>query len=194
MRTTVELYLKNCLTNFLFFAFSELTKDIPRSPDERSVVMLPLFHTFGLSSIYDYLNRGLCFVLIPRFTMKAMLETIQEFKITIVSLVPAIAVQLVKHPVEKYYDLSSIRFMFSGAAALGKDITEKLTEKFGCYVFQGYGMTESSLRTHSNFINAYREGSIGIVMPFCESKVRSFAFLAHDAAVWDTRDSLNYRD
>ena len=86
--------------------------------------MLPLFHTFGLSSIYDYLNRGLCFVLIPRFTMKAMLETIQEFKITIVSLVPAIAVQLVKHPVEKYYDLSSIRFMFSGAAALGKDITK----------------------------------------------------------------------
>jgi acyl-CoA synthetase (AMP-forming)/AMP-acid ligase II len=35
----------------------------------------------------------------------------------------------------------------------------------------GYGMTESTLRTHSNFIGSSRDGSIGTVMPFCESIV-----------------------
>lgn len=32
-------------------------------------------------------------------------------------------------------------------------------------------MTESTLRTHSNFIGSSRDGSIGTVMPFCESIV-----------------------
>lgn len=35
-------------------------------------------------------------------------------------------------------------------------------------------MTESTLRTHSNFIGYSREGSIGVVMPFCESTVVLF--------------------
>lgn len=100
-----------------------------------------------------------------------MLEAIQEHRITIMSVVPAIATQLVKHPVEKHYDLTSLRILFSGAAALSKDIQSQLEEKFGCFVFQGYGMTESTLRTHSNFIGFTREGSIGVVMPFCESTV-----------------------
>lgn len=53
------------------------------------------------------------------------------------SVVPAIANQLVKLPVEKHYDLTSLRLLFSGAAALSKDIQAALSEKFGCFVFQG---------------------------------------------------------
>lgn len=53
------------------------------------------------------------------------------------SVVPAIATQLVKQPVEKYYDLTSLRLLFSGAAALSKEIQAGLTEKLGCFVFQG---------------------------------------------------------
>ena len=156
---------------FVSLDVSELTKHIEPNPTDRTVVMLPLFHTFGISSTMDSMIRGLSFVLIKRFSLKALLTAIQEFRISIMSLVPAIAVLLVKYPVEKQYGLSSIRFVFSGAAALSKELSEQLTEKFGCFVFQGYGMTESSLRTHSNFLGYSREGSIGIVMPFCQSKV-----------------------
>lgn len=53
------------------------------------------------------------------------------------SIVPAIGNQLVKQPVEKYYDLSCLRVLISGAAALSKEITQGLTDKFGCFVFQG---------------------------------------------------------
>ena len=101
------------------------------------VVMLPLYHTLGISGMLDCLVRGLRYVVIPRFTFRKMLEAIQEHRITIMSVVPAIAAQMVKHPVEKQYDLSSMRVLFSGAAALGKDLQERLIEKFDCMVLQG---------------------------------------------------------
>lgn len=119
------------------FYCSELTKNIPANPDDLNVVMLPLYHTFGISSMFDNMVRGLRYVLIRRFSFKHMLEAIQEFRITIMSIVPAIAAQLVKLPVEKHYDLSSVQYLFSGAAALSKDIQAGLVEKFSCLVIQG---------------------------------------------------------
>ena len=164
---SLSLFLKNVLISF----DRELTRGVDPYPEDMNVIMLPLYHTFGISSIMDNMMRGVPFVLIPQFTFQRMLESIQEFKISIMSVVPAIANELVKQPVEKYYDLSSLRLLFSGAAALSPEISEKLSDKFGCFVFQGYGMTESTLRTHGNFIGYNREGSIGVVMPFCESKI-----------------------
>ena len=100
------------------------------------------------------------------------INPISFFKqVTVVSLVPAIAVPMCKYPVEQQYDLSSIRYIFSGAAALSKEVADRLAEKLSCFIFQGYGMTESTMRTHSNFFGNSRDGSIGVVMPFCESKV-----------------------
>ncbi len=84
---------------------------------------------------------------------------------------PAIAVQLAKQPVEKLYDLSSLKVIRCGASALSAETIDVLQRKLKCIVFQGYGMTEATVRSHANFKGANREGSIGIVMPFCECKV-----------------------
>jgi len=130
---------KILIFDFIFYClkYRELAKNVPKDPNDVNVVMLPLYHAFGLSSILDNLVRGLRFVLIPHFTFRNMLEAIQRHRITILPLVPAIAAQLVKHPVEKQYDLSSLRLLFCGASALGKDLHDRLTEKFECMVFQG---------------------------------------------------------
>jgi len=85
--------------------------------------------------------------------------------------VPALAVALAKEPVEKQYDLSSLMAFRSGSAAVSKDIILKLQEKFNCMYFQVYGMTETTMATHVNSIDYNKEGSIGVVRPFCESKV-----------------------
>jgi 4-coumarate--CoA ligase len=87
------------------------------------------------------------------------------------ALVPAIAIQMAKQPVEKKYDLRSLRMMTVGAAPIGKEIMEKLAAKLKCRILQGYGMTESSLRSHSNLGTRSRIGSIGVTMPFCQTKV-----------------------
>jgi 4-coumarate--CoA ligase len=64
----------------------------------------------------------------------------------------------------------------SGAAAISKDTLVALAEKFGVLVLQLYGLTEATLCTHANTFTHNRDGSIGVVAPFCESKV-SFIFL-----------------
>ena len=104
-------------------------------------------------------------------TDKMMFLLLLLLQITIITLVPAIAVQLAKQPVEKKYDLSSIRVIAVGAAPIGKEIIARLAEKFNCFVLQGYGMTESSMRTHGNTLTDNRFGSIGITLPFCQTKV-----------------------
>jgi len=149
----------------------ELAKDFAVDPEECSAAILPFYHTFGISTIFDNFIRGLRFVLFPKFTFTKMLEAIQNHKISILPIVPAIAVQLIKHPVEKHFNLSSLKIIMSGAAALSKESKEKLVEKFSCFVFQGYGMTEATLRTHTNNFTHSRDGSIGVVTPFCQSKI-----------------------
>ena len=163
--------------------------------------ILPFYHSFGISGVLDNLMGGLRFVLIPNFTLQRFLQAVQDYKvgynfviriyflcwiltipcsdtyfnftcqITIVSLVPAIAIQLAKQPVEKRYDLSSLRVIRCGASALSAETIRILKQKLNCTVYQGYGMTEATVRSHANYKGVNREGSIGIVMPFCQSKL-----------------------
>ena len=83
-------------------------------------------------------------------------------------MVPAIMVQMAKHPVEFEYDLSSLRLLRSGGAPLNQSTVNALQQKIGCFIIQCYGMTESTLVSHSNTMAYLRDGSIGVVMPFCE--------------------------
>lgn len=62
--------------------YSELTKDIPSNPEDLNVVMIPLYHTFGISAIFENMVRGLRFVLIPHYSFKNMLEAIQEYRVS----------------------------------------------------------------------------------------------------------------
>ena len=78
---------------------------------------------------------------------------------------------MVKQPVEKLYDLSSLRMVRSGAAAISKETILGLQEKFGVLYLQLYGLTEGTLCSHGNTFTMNRDGSVGVVMPFCESKV-----------------------
>lgn len=149
----------------------ETTKYLIRNPDDVTLFFMPLYHAATLNGLFECFMRGLCFVLMNKFTFEGMLQCIQEFKISVMFLVPAIAVQLLKQPVEKYYDLSSLKMMRSGAAAISKETLLALQEKFGVLILQLYGLTEATLCTHGNTFTHNRDGSIGIVMPFCESKV-----------------------
>lgn len=46
-------------------------------------------------------------------------------------------------PAIEKYDLSSLKYLLSGAAPLGPDLQRRLQKRLNCYVTQAYGMTES---------------------------------------------------
>lgn len=88
-------------------------------------------------------------------------------------MIPTVAVFLAKQPVEKQFDLSSLQFLMLGAGSTSKEIVDALEKKFNTkHIYPGFGMTETTWFTHCNRQNGgNKKGSIGLVQPFCESKV-----------------------
>lgn len=118
------------------------------TPDtlRRILAVLPLFHITGLVHqlhLPVLLNANV--YMLPSYTMESMLQTVQDYKLEEMLLVPPILIRMVRE--EKTlskYDLSSLRRFSSGAAPLSAEILALLQKRFpGTGFKQGYGMTES---------------------------------------------------
>ena len=117
------------------------------------------------------LRRGATCVTLPRFDLELFLRVLQDWPITLAHIVPPIAVALAKHPLVDNYDLSGVRWLFSGAAPLGPQLTEAVETRLNVRVRQGYGMTEASPATHYTVPGADRPGKIGPLMPCTEGRI-----------------------
>ncbi len=69
------------------------------------------------------------------------------------------------------YDLSSLRYVFSGAAPLPIEVAQTFTRRTGVLLNEGYGLTESSPMLISNPLDAVRPGSIGTLVSDTEARV-----------------------
>jgi 4-coumarate--CoA ligase len=83
--------------------------------------------------------------MMKKFDFIQMLEYIERYRITTLSMVPPIVVALAKHPAVKNYDLSSVEAAGSGAAPLGFEVSLKFNSIWPAgqvNLAQGWGMTE----------------------------------------------------
>ncbi|XP_031120272.1 4-coumarate--CoA ligase-like 7 [Ipomoea triloba] len=137
---------------------------------------LPLFHIYGLASImYAQLQRGDTVVLMANYSLEKVLQSIEKYRVTHLSVVPPVILAFAKHreTVERY-DVSSLREIGSGAAPLGKDVMEECAKCFPkAGIFQGYGMTETcGIISMENTRTARRHsGSTGMLVAGLESKI-----------------------
>lgn len=118
------------------------------NPPNRGNVMavLPMFHITGLVRFcITPISDNAEVVLLPSFTMKAMLDTIVDYKVVEVKGVPPIMIRMVRDPLVDKYDLRHVERFASGSAPCSDEIIEQLQQKFpGTGFLQGYGMTEST--------------------------------------------------
>jgi acyl-CoA synthetase (AMP-forming)/AMP-acid ligase II len=130
--------------------------------------VLPLFHIYGMVVIMNMgLYTGATIVMVQRFDPEQFLRALQDYKVTLAHIVPPIVLTMMKHPDVEQYDLSNLKTLFSGAAPLGESVSRSCTERFGCIIKQGYGMTETSPVTHSTPYEKekIKFGSVGICLP-----------------------------
>ncbi|KAG2543419.1 4-coumarate--CoA ligase-like 1 [Panicum virgatum] len=108
---------------------------------------LPMFHIFGFSVLtFAQMQRGNAVVAmsLPRFDMDFVMAAVQRYRVTHIFCVPPVMIALAKIERTGKYDLSSLRFIGSGAAPLGKDVMEVVARNFpDAIIAQGYGMTET---------------------------------------------------
>ncbi|KAJ4361367.1 hypothetical protein N0V95_001981 [Ascochyta clinopodiicola] len=120
-------------------------QQITPETQKKIMAVLPLFHITGLvhqMHLPILLNAEV--IMLPQFTMEGMLNTIVEYQLGELLLVPPILIRLVRDPIVDKYDLSHVTRFSSGAAPLSEEIIQLLQKKFPSTGFkQGYGMTES---------------------------------------------------
>jgi 4-coumarate--CoA ligase len=113
---------------------------------KKILAVLPLFHITGLVHqlhLPILLNANV--YMLPSFTLPSMLDTVVEYQIEELLLVPPILIRMVRdQKTLKNYNLSHLHRFSSGAAPLSPEILTLLEQTFpGTGFKQGYGMTES---------------------------------------------------
>lgn len=97
----------------------------------------------------------------PSFDLKTFCSSIQNHKITYVYVAPPIVLHVAKNPMINDYDLSSLRFMTSGAAPLTKELILEVYDRIGLRVKQAYGLSETSPVTHMMYWDDNWKTAIG---------------------------------
>ncbi|WP_431804646.1 long-chain-fatty-acid--CoA ligase [Halobacillus andaensis] len=140
---------------------------------ETVLAILPFFHVYGMTSVMNLtVMMGNRMILMPKFEAEDVLKVINKQRPTLFPGAPTIYIALLNHPDLRKYDLSSIEACISGSAPLPKEVQEKFEEVTGGKLVEGYGLTETSPVTHSNFIWTNRvSGSIGVPWPDTDAKI-----------------------
>jgi long-chain acyl-CoA synthetase len=148
-----NLYM-NCTISGGLFGFRD---------DDVGLAVLPLFHSFGQSSVMNVSMRfGGTISLVPRFEVPAVCEAIQRDKVTVFSGVPTMYFAVLHDPQVANYDLSSLRVAVSGGASMPEEVMTAFERKYGLTILEGYGLSETSPTASFNqSIEERRFGSIG---------------------------------
>ncbi|SEA51070.1 long-chain acyl-CoA synthetase [Thalassobacillus cyri] len=135
--------------------------------------VLPFFHVYGMTAVMNLsIMMGSKMILLPKFDAGEVLKTIDKQRPTLFPGAPTIYIALLNHPSLKKYDLSSIEACISGSAPLPVEVQERFERVTGGKLVEGYGLTETSPVTHSNFVWDRRvNGSIGVPWPDTDAKI-----------------------
>lgn len=141
------------------------------TPEDRMSLFLPAFHVFGQNFVMNatFLSCA-TLVMYRRFEPDRVLASIGRDRVSMFFAVPTIYINLLNMDLSAY-DLSSIRYEFSAAATMPKEISSRWTERFGRRVYEGYGLTECSPFACYNHDFAHKFGSVGTPVENVEVKI-----------------------
>jgi long-chain acyl-CoA synthetase len=103
----------------------------------------PLYHILGQIIGMGAVLNGEQIVLLPRINLDAMLDHIRRYKIHTLFGVPSMFRMILDHERLEQYDLSSLKYCFSGGDVLPNEVFRRWMEKTGLPIYQGYGTTET---------------------------------------------------
>jgi long-chain acyl-CoA synthetase len=135
--------------------------------EDKIICVLPLFHIFALTNVLlRGLQEGNELMLRPRFDVATTLADIEVKRATVFHGVPTMWIALANTPDIDKRDLSSLRFVGSGGAALPVEVAERFQKLTGQRLNGGWGMTETSpAGTALPRQRTGKAGSVGLPLP-----------------------------
>lgn len=137
---------------------------------EVMLTALPLTHSYSATVAMNHsISAGHSQALIPDARdLGNVLKVIHAHKPTFFPGVPTLYSAIGRHRLVESgrYDVSSINWCISGAAALPPEVKRKFEAITGGQLVEGYGLSEASPVTHANPLDGTAEtGQIGIPLP-----------------------------
>jgi acyl-CoA synthetase (AMP-forming)/AMP-acid ligase II len=135
---------------------------------DRVIAVLPFFHIYGLNVILNRaLWHGATVITFPRFDLEPYLVAVEQWRVRRLYLAPPMVLRLARDPAVDRYDLSCVEVAVSGAAPLPAKVAAELEGRIGCYVKQGYGMTELAPGAHMHPDDPARvpPDTVGVIHP-----------------------------
>jgi fatty-acyl-CoA synthase len=120
-------------------------------PEPVALGVVPMFHITGmLYSVLGSVFTGCSVVLMPRWDRELAGRLISAHKISHWVCIPTMIIDLFASPNYKCFDLSSLRTISGGGAAMPFAVAQRLLDEFGLTFAEGYGLTETAAPSHSN--------------------------------------------
>jgi malonyl-CoA/methylmalonyl-CoA synthetase len=138
--------------------------------EDRLLLCLPLFHAHGLCvGLHGTLLVGASALLLPKFDVDGVLDSIREDNCTMFFGVPTMYHRLAESP--RAAELAKLRLCVSGSAPLPALLYDRLDQIAGQRVLERYGMTETLMNVSNPYDGERRAGSVGLPLPGCEIRL-----------------------
>ena len=119
---------------------------LPVKPGDRTLMLLPLHHIYGLCATYLFLARGAALGVCPDF--RRLYDAVERFRVNYVALVPALAdilAQKIEHRGKSAEEAlgQPLDWVLAGGAPLPRLVYERLNA-LGIRTLTAYGLTETT--------------------------------------------------
>jgi len=144
------------------------------SSSAESVVLgvVPMFHITGmLYGVITPMFSGATVVVMPRWDRELAGRLISRHRVSHWTCIPTMIIDLFASPNYRQFDLSSLRWLSGGGAAMPQAVAQRLIDEFGLHFCEGYGLTETAAPSHANPAERPKLQCLG--MPFfgCDSRI-----------------------
>jgi long-chain acyl-CoA synthetase len=114
--------------------------------DSRSISLtpLPMFHIGGIGWAFLGLWNGATTILVSEFVPEAVLDTLEQRRVTNAVFVPTMLQMLIAVPGAEQRDYSALRSIAYGASPITTPVLKATLRTFGCSLYGIYGLTEST--------------------------------------------------
>jgi fatty-acyl-CoA synthase len=120
-------------------------------PETVSLAVVPMFHITGmLYGVLGPMYAGSTQVIMPRWDRELAGRLISRHKVTHWVCIPTMIIDLFGSPNYRQFDLSSLKNLSGGGAAMPLAVAERLKSEFGLTFCEGYGLTETAAPSHTN--------------------------------------------
>jgi fatty-acyl-CoA synthase len=140
-------------------------------PETTLMAVAPLFHVTGMQGgMNGPLYVGHTMVMLLRWDRNVAAECVQRYRVASWTAVPTMIQDFFANPDIGKYDLSSIRRLSGGGAAMPAAVAQRLLD-MGVTYYEGYGLSETIAATHLNPPERAKKQCLGIPIYGVDSRV-----------------------